>query len=246
MAGPPRSAAWRVGVASLVFVWLAQVSIPLLDHGERALSTTLVVVFLTTATACFVMAARGIGRAAVAVVLVSALGLLVEFIGIRTGRPFGRYEYTDALRPQVFGVPVVVVLAWAAMGLPAWAVACRLVRRPSAQICVGAVALMGWDLFLDPQMVREGYWTWPGGGAYRGIPLSNFAGWLLVALVVMGVLHLVVPSLGSTALAGAYLLMSVMEVVGFGVFFSDPLVAAVGGLVCLPLAVVAVFRRANG
>ncbi len=27
-------------------------------------------------------------------------------------------------------------------------------------------------------MVREGYWSWPGGGRYEGVPLSNFAGWL--------------------------------------------------------------------
>ena len=34
-------------------------------------------------------------------------------------------------------------------------------------------------MFLDPRMAREGYWTWPQGGRYEGIPASNFAGWLV-------------------------------------------------------------------
>ena len=36
-------------------------------------------------------------------------------------------------------------------------------------------------------MVREGYWTWPGGGRYEGVPASNFAGWLLTAAAVFAV-----------------------------------------------------------
>jgi putative membrane protein len=30
----------------------------------------------------------------------------------------------------------------------------------------------------------EGYWSWPGGGRYEGVPLTNFAGWLATGLVV--------------------------------------------------------------
>src|SRR3712207_6848024 len=39
--------------------------------------------------------------------------------------PFGAYDYTGALRPQLFGVPVVMGFAW--MSLVAYA--CELTRR---------------------------------------------------------------------------------------------------------------------
>ena len=36
-------------------------------------------------------------------------------------------------------------------------------------------------------MAREGYWSWPGGGRYEGIPASNFAGWLVTSAGVFSV-----------------------------------------------------------
>lgn len=227
-------------VGCLALMWLAQVVTPLFDRGERQLPTTVVVILLAGAAACATAAAVGWRRAGLAVLAATAVGFAVEAVGTRTGLPFGEYRYTEELQPQVLGVPVVVALAWAGMGLPAWAVAGRLVGSTSARIGVGAVALTGWDLFLDPQMVAEGYWAWPGGGAYRGIPLSNFAGWLVVSALLMAAFAAVAPGARSTVAAAAYLLMAVMEVLGFLLFFGDAVVALAGGLVCLPLGVAAV------
>jgi uncharacterized membrane protein len=239
-ASPPRRPLWWAGVGALCGVWLAQVSIPLLERGHRAGPTTLVVVLLAAGVLGFAAAARGVPRALAAVAVASGVGLLVEVVGTRTGLPFGRYEYTGELRPKLAGVPVAVILAWAGMGVPAWAVACRLVRPVAARVALGAVALTGWDLFLDPQMVKEGYWVWPGGGVYRGIPASNFLGWLFVAAGLMALLQLVVPHLASAPLAATYLLMGVMETLGFAAFFGDVVVALVGGVVCVPLGIAAV------
>jgi putative membrane protein len=36
-------------------------------------------------------------------------------------------------------------------------------------------------------MAREGYWSWPGGGRYEGIPASNFAGWFAIGLGVFAI-----------------------------------------------------------
>ena len=47
---------------------------------------------------------------------------------------------------------------------------------------LAAAALTAWDVFLDPRMVREGYWTWHDGGRYEDVPASNFAGWLACGL----------------------------------------------------------------
>jgi putative membrane protein len=229
--------------ALLALMWLAQVVTPLFGQGRRQVPTTAVVVLLAAAAGAATAASVGWLRAAAAVGAATAVGFAVEAVGTRTGLPFGEYLYTDALQPRVLGVPVVVALAWAGMGLPAWAVAGRLVGSTPARIAVGAVALTGWDLFLDPQMVAEGYWTWPGGGAYRGIPLSNFAGWLVVSAGLMAVFAAAAPGARSKLAASAYLLMVVMEVLGFLLFFGDAVVALAGGVVCVPLGVLAVVPR---
>ena len=101
-----------------------------------------------------------------------------------TGRPFGHYRYSDKLGPRVGGVPLLAAAAWAMMSRPAWVVAGRLARRRALRVPLAAGALTAWDVFLDPRMARDGYWTWPDGGRYEGIPASNFAGWLATGLVV--------------------------------------------------------------
>jgi putative membrane protein len=172
---------------------------------------------------------------------------VVERVGTRTGLPFGRYEYTRALRPQVAGVPAIVPLAWFAMGLPAREAAHAALgehSRPATRVVLGAAALTAWDLFLDPQMVGEGYWVWARRGLYRGIPLGNFVGWFATGLVVMVALEVLLPpetyvdgsAAADGALVGEYTFMGVMETIGFARYFRDPVVAVVGGLGMLSVA----------
>jgi uncharacterized membrane protein len=113
------------------------------------------------------------------VLAAGAVGFGAELLGVATGRPFGHYAYSGKLGPRVGGVPVLAAAAWAMMARPAWVVAGHLTRRRAARVAAAAGALAAWDVFLDPRMVREGYWTWPGGGRYEDVPLSNFLGWLV-------------------------------------------------------------------
>ncbi|MCX5066400.1 carotenoid biosynthesis protein [Micromonospora lupini] len=61
------------------------------------------------------------------------------------------------------------------------------------RIALAAVGLAAWDLFLDPQMVAEGYWIWrdasPALPGLAGIPVSNYLGWLLFAVLLMSALR---------------------------------------------------------
>ena len=113
----------------------------------------------------------------------------------------------------------------------------------ATRIVAGAATLTAWDLFLDPQMVAEGYWQWARRGRYRGIPLSNLAGWLLTGVGLMALLELLVPP-GEPApdLVAEYAAMGVMETAAFATFFGDRVVAAIGGAAMLPVAAVAAAR----
>jgi uncharacterized membrane protein len=230
--------------AAVAFSVLAasQIALPLLD--DRRGATVVVVASFAVVTACLVATAWGWQRAMIAAGLVGAIALGVEVLGSRTGWPFGDYDYTGALRPEVAGVPVVVPLAWFAMAGAALGVADRLASGRIARVVLGAAALTAWDLFLDPQMVDEGYWVWAGGGGYRGIPLTNYAGWFVTSLVVVSVLELLRPAerpLPATLVA-LYTWWAVMSALGFVLFFDD-LVVAVAGAAGMGLPAVGAWRR---
>jgi uncharacterized membrane protein len=103
-----------VTVAAMIATPLAPARGPL----RRILSTVTVSgLFMSTLT-------RSITRwgrfpAITAAAIVAAGTTVVEHVGPRTGKPFGRYHYTDALQPQVSGVPAIVPAAWFAMAVPA-------------------------------------------------------------------------------------------------------------------------------
>jgi uncharacterized membrane protein len=250
-----RAARRVAGTAGAITV-AAMIATPLMPQGGRArrlLSTVVVTGSFLTTTA---NAARRWGgrRAGVAAGSTAAITTAVEVLGSTTGVPFGGYTYTEVLRPRVVGVPAIVPLAWFAMGLPAREAAHAALgarSTPVTRAALGSAALTAWDLFLDPQMVGEGYWAWVRRGVYRGIPLSNFAGWFLTGLGVMALLEIALPPAtdgagADGALVGEYAYMGLMETIGFARFFRDPAVAFAGGAGMLPIAVTAVVRKVRG
>ena len=210
---------------------LTQIAIPLTDDDASIewLSSLVVLAFFLTALAVVVArwgAVRAFGAAGF--VVLATLG--VEKLGTTTGFPFGEYDYTGALQPTVAGVPLIVPLAWFAMGVTALEVGHHVGSRVVA-VGVGAVGLTAWDLFLDPQMVDAGYWEWAVDGTYEGIPLSNYGGWLLTGLVVLAGVEAIRPATPpSRGLLWLYTWWAVMNTIGFLVFFGEPVVGIVGGI----------------
>jgi putative membrane protein len=137
-------------------------------------------------------------------------------------------------------VPLVIPLAWTMMAWPALAAARRLTTRWAP--VVAGWALASWDLFLDPQMVAAHHWTWhQSSPGLQGIPLTNYAGWLGVSVVLMTALDRLVPRSGDDAQPlTLYLWTYGSSVLANLAFFGRPAVALTGGLgmgvVALPLA----------
>jgi putative membrane protein len=160
-------------------------------HGRAVLTIITVVLFAST---CAVHALVHHGLAWTSAWLVASLGFgwAVEALGTHTGYPFGTYAYSDQLGWRLNLVPIVIPLAWAMMSYPALAVARRLTHGRWTTPLIAALAFASWDLFLDPQMVGEGYWTWTTTSPYLpgipGIPVVNYLGWLLAACILMLVL----------------------------------------------------------
>lgn len=177
------------GVSRVLFGALAgsQVGYAFLPEQRRVGATRGIVALMLAASATEAAAARGTGRGSALVAGAGALGFAAELVGVATGRPFGHYTYSDKLGPRARGVPLAAAAAWAMMARPSWVVAGLISRRRPVRVALAAGALTAWDVFLDPRMAREGYWSWPGGGRYEGIPATNFAGWLVTGAGVFAV-----------------------------------------------------------
>lgn len=135
---------------------------------------------LISAPALVALAAYlGARRAALAVLAVSAFAFAIESVGVATGLPYGPFYYGKALGPKLVGlVPYLLPVTYVPLVIgavsAAWGPA-RLVPH----ILLSAVLLTLVDGVLDPGATALGFWTWTEGGPYYGVPLSNFAGWLL-------------------------------------------------------------------
>ncbi|MEU1647627.1 carotenoid biosynthesis protein [Micromonospora zamorensis] len=211
----------RISWALLAILVLAQICYPLTTGATRAGLTVATVMLGWLLSVGHALLSRGPRMAAALVAVATGGGFAIEAIGVATGVPFGSYDYSGELGPKLAGVPLIIPLAWTWMAWPAWLAAVRLTggsasragdsgataggrtsgtgRGGSAvglwvrRIALATVGLAAWDLFLDPQMVAEGYWVWrdatPALPGLPGIPVSNYLGWLLFAVLMMSALR---------------------------------------------------------
>jgi len=229
--------AWKglePGARIALMAWVGgMICLPIITHlwGDRALRWGVSIGVLLQAIAVLIVlgAAWGWARTAAVGIGIAALGWGVEFIGSRTGFPFGRYHYTDRLQPQLGRVPLLIPVAWLMMLPPAWAISALIAGQYNwAFVLLSALAFTAWDLFLDPQMVGWKLWVWEKSGGFFGIPWTNYLGWLLVSA---GITLLLRPSgLPNAPLALIYAITWILETVALGVFWRQPGPAACGCL----------------
>ncbi len=228
----------------------AQVGYSFLPEARRVPATRAIVALMVTASGVEAAATRGARRGPALVAGAGALGLAAELVGVATGRPFGHYTYSDQLGPRWRGVPLAAGAAWAMMARPSWVVAGLISRRRPVRVALAAGALTAWDVFLDPRMAREGYWSWPGGGRYEGIPVTNFAGWFVTGAGVFAVWALVDgeddPTAGGDEALALYAWTWGGELFANLVIWRRPRVALAGGAAMALFAVPALHARLRG
>ncbi|MEU8285818.1 carotenoid biosynthesis protein [Micromonospora sp. NPDC048905] len=257
----------RISWTLLAVLVLAQICYPLTTGATRAGLTVATVVLGWLLSVGHALLSRGPRVAAALVAVATGGGFAIEAVGVATGVPFGSYDYSGELGPKLAGVPLIIPLAWTWMAWPAWLAAVRLTgggrsvaARWVRRIALATVGLAAWDLFLDPQMVAEGYWVWrdatPALPGLAGIPVSNYLGWLLFAVLMMSALR---PLAGSAAehtdrrddpMAALYLWTYFSSILAHAVFLDLPASALWGAagmsVTAIPLAVTLLRARRGG
>jgi len=127
------------------------------------------------------------------VALCIVVGNIFENLSIFTGFPFGHYYFTDVMGPKLFHVPILLGLAYVGMGYLSWTLGTvilggqqvtagwRVVTLP----LIASFIMVAWDFSMDPVWATILHsWIWLRGGAYFGVPISNFLGWYLTVYVI--------------------------------------------------------------
>jgi uncharacterized membrane protein len=133
--------------------------------------------------------------AAAVIALISGVALLIN---AHTGIPFGPVVYPDTMRPLLFGLlPWSVPLIWVVAILNSRAVA-RLILRPWRKLSKYGFWLFGltcllsvlFDFALEPfASAATTHWIWrtpPNSLAWHSAPWSNFLGWMVTAVLILG------------------------------------------------------------
>jgi hypothetical protein len=122
--------------------------------------------------------ALGSGRAAGELVALAAYGYGLERAAIAA---FAAHEYPPSWRVAPGGVPLAVVVVWAAVISSAMAVAVRRgAGSPASRAASSALLALVVDLAMEPVAVRAGLWRWTPPGAWLGVPVGNFVGWAVI------------------------------------------------------------------
>jgi uncharacterized membrane protein len=127
-----------------------------------------------------------------------AVAWTAEFLSTRIGFPFGLYHYTGTTRARelyLSNVPFFDTASFVFLAYAAYCLARLVAGRPSGQRVAAAtgVLMMLLDVVIDPLAVRGDRWFlgrifyYPAGGLLFGVPLSNFAGWVLVGWLAITV-----------------------------------------------------------
>lgn len=226
-----------------------QVAYPLAEGSARDRLTVLIVAGLAGTCVLHATLTRGLATAGALLLVTAVPGFAVEVLGVHTGFPFGSYDYAADLGPRPLGAPLLIGLAWTMLAWPAALAARALVRSTAARVAVGAWALAAADLFLDPQQVAAGHWTWrfptPHLPGVPDVPLTNYLGWLLVAVpmsaAVLAVAGDAADGAEDTVMIAMYLWLYAGWIVALAGFLGLPAAAGWGalgmGAVAVPLAV---------
>lgn len=128
-------------------------------------------------------------------------GFLSEYLGTAYGWVYGSYYY-HSIPPFFFGlVPLATPISWAIIiymcftltNIFYWGFGGKDINTHGKHtlLTFGLLLLLSFidgliainlDMIIDPVAVSPqiGGWVWTGGGAYFGVPISNYIGWFFV------------------------------------------------------------------
>ena len=128
----------------------------------------------------------------IALVAVAIWGLFIETIGITTCFPYGCFAYSEQLWPSIaWWAPRLLLATYPPLVLWIYQYLRKLDIFWRQSRLMWGFGLMLVDFILDPIAVQMGLWSYPWGGLWFGVPVSNFLWRILSGTISMIILNIV-------------------------------------------------------
>lgn len=188
----------RINIALWVLVGLAYVFSILagLSISDNIDKIMFMAVMFTGVAFTFVHAYTRYSWKEILIFLLSAViwSMFFEALSINTGFPFGNYHYDASMGPQLLGAPIVIGLFYFFFVYSEWNIAHALLGKYDNKIkgsaafsvpFISTLLFTALDMDFDPYFSTVlGKYIWHNGGAYFGVPFSNFCGWYLCTFMI--------------------------------------------------------------
>lgn len=159
------------------------------DTWKQYLWTTNIFLALQAViTLIFLLSAAETKSVTITSIIILILAFIIEYIGVKSGYPFGKYSYTNTLSPSLLGVPAAITLSWFSVSVNSFLLSKFLLFESKSVyiILVSALIILGIDFLLEPfASAVNGYWIW-GGGV---IPFQNYLSWFIAGLLFSYILN---------------------------------------------------------
>lgn len=107
------------------------------------------------------------------------VSIVIEIIGVSTGKLFGEYAYGEGLGVKIAGVPIVIGLNWVFLTYASNGIVSKYTSK-NILIIVGAALLMVvYDILLEQAAPLMDMWVF----SKNNPPVKNYVVWFLLAFV---------------------------------------------------------------
>ncbi len=113
-------------------------------------------------------------------------GIIIEIIGVKTGKIFGEYRYGSSLGPKIFETPVMIGFNWLFLAYTTSSVFERFKILPLLKICLASFVMLIYDVVQEQVAPDMGMWYWQN----NSVPLKNYIVWFIIALIFQSILEL--------------------------------------------------------
>lgn len=111
--------------------------------------------------------------------LVFALGLTIEIIGVKTGMIFGTYKYGETFGFRFMEVPVVIGMNWAALCFASSSLANRIEMSTVKKALLLSLIPVSIDYFIEQLCEKLNFWYWQDSH----VPIQNFISWYIFTFI---------------------------------------------------------------
>jgi len=170
--------------------------------ADMASVSAVFVILFAVPTYWAIIKSNGLKKGLLGLLGIGLYALIIESLAIHTSFPYGNFTYNDTLGSKIFGLtPWTVAFAYPPVLFIAYFIVRNRINKLVPLIFLTGLFAMSIDLVLDPGAVALGFWYWPTGGFFYGVPLVNFLGWILTGSIGAAILIILFgrkkPSIGT-------------------------------------------------